>query len=94
VDLGQILVALAVALFAAIPLGLSIWAVLDAARRPQWAWALSGRRQVVWLAAVAFSAFTVLGGVVLAAWYLVRIRPEVAAAEEGRIQRMPPPPPR
>jgi len=86
------LVALAVAAFAAIPLGLSIWALLDAARRPQWAWALSGRRQVVWMAALAFSAFTVLGGVVLAAWYLVRIRPEVAAAEEGRIPEVRPPP--
>jgi len=94
VDVGQILVALAVAAFAAIPLGLSIWALLDAARRPQWAWALSGRRQVVWMAAVAFSAFTVLGGVVLATWYLVRIRPEVAAAEEGRILGVPRPPPR
>jgi len=92
VDVGQILVAVVVAAFAAIPLGLSIWALLDAARRPQWAWALSGRRQVVWMAAVAFSAFTVLGGVVLATWYLVRIRPEVAAAEEGQIPGAPRPP--
>lgn len=82
VDLG---VAIALALFAAIPLSLTIWALLDAARRPQWAWALSGRRQVVWMAVIMFSALTVLGGLVVSTWYLTRIRHEIAGAEQGRL---------
>lgn len=73
------------ATFFAIPLSLTLWALLDAARRPQWAWALSGRRQVVWMAVIMFSAFTVLGGVIISAWYLTRVRHEVAAAEDGRM---------
>jgi hypothetical protein len=85
VDLSELMVAVALALFAAIPLSLTVWALLDAARRPQWAWALTGRRQVVWMAGIMFAALTVLGGMVVSAWYLVRIRHEVEAAEDGRI---------
>lgn len=69
----------------AIPLALTMWALLDAARRPEWAWALAGRRRVVWLAAILFGAMTVLVGLVVATVYLVRVRPEVAAAEDGRV---------
>ena len=68
-----------------IPLALSMWAFLDAARRPQWAWALSGRRQVVWLAVILFSTLTVVGGVAVALWYLAKVRPHIAAAEDGRL---------
>jgi hypothetical protein len=85
VDLSRLAVALVLAVFAAVPLSLTIWALLDAARRPQWAWALSGRRQVVWMAGIMFSALTVLGGMVVSTWYLLRIRHEVEAAEDGRI---------
>lgn len=84
-DLGELAVALALAIAAAVPLSLTVWAVLDAARRPHWAWALAGRRQVVWMAMLMFSALTVAGGMLMSAWYLTRIRHEVAAAEEGQI---------
>jgi hypothetical protein len=69
----------------AVPLMLTVWALLDAARRPEWAWALAGRRRVVWLAAILFGAMTVVVGLVISTIYLVRIRPDVAAAEEGRV---------
>ena len=69
----------------AIPLVLTLWALLDAARRPEWAWALAGRRRVVWMAAILFGAMTVVVGVVVSTAYLVRVRPAIAAAEEGRI---------
>ena len=84
-DLSALALALLVAMVAAFPLSLTVWALLDAARRPEWAWALAGRRQVVWMAAIMFGALTVLGGVLLSTWYLTRVRHEVAAAEEGRI---------
>ncbi len=59
--------------------------MLDAAHRPAWAWALAGRRQVVWLAAILFGVMTLIVGLVVATIYLVRSRPEVAAAEAGRV---------
>ncbi|MEO7572349.1 MAG: hypothetical protein ABIX10_07920 [Acidimicrobiales bacterium] len=82
-DVSELAVAMAVAVVASVPLGVTLWALLDAARRPQWAWALSGRRQVVWMALIMFSALTVIGGLALSSWYLARIRHEIAAAEEG-----------
>ena len=69
----------------ALPLALTAWALLDAARRPEWAWALAGRRRVVWLAAILFGAMTLAIGVVVSSIYLLRVRPEVEAAESGRV---------
>ena len=66
-----------------IPLGITIWAFLDAAKRPGWVWAFSGRRQVVWLCIVAFGVLTVIGGLAISGYYLARVRPELAAIEAG-----------
>jgi hypothetical protein len=85
VDVGALAVAVLLATFAAIPLSLTVWALLDAARRPQWAWALSGRRQVVWMAGIMFAALTVIGGVIVSSWYLTKVRHEIAAAEDGQL---------
>jgi hypothetical protein len=87
VDLWDLAWALVLACVFAFPLALTLWALLDAARRPQWAWALAGRRQVVWMAAILLGTFTVVGGVLLCTWYLVKVRHQIAAAEEGHIER-------
>jgi uncharacterized membrane protein len=85
VDLSELAVALLLTLFAAFPLSLSLWALLDAARRPQWAWAMTDRRQVVWMAAIMFGVLTVVGGLLISAWYLTKVRHQIAAAEDGRL---------
>lgn len=69
--------------FFCIPLALSLWALLDAAKRPAWAWALAERRQAVWIALVLVGILSVIGGLMIASIYLVRIRPDIAAAESG-----------
>jgi hypothetical protein len=68
-----------------IPLALSLWALLDAARRPEWAFALAGRSRVVWVAACGIGILFNLVGLCVSAWYLVRVRPAVAAAESGQV---------
>ena len=78
--------AVVVTAFACLPLGVSMWAFLDAARRPQWAWALTSRRQVVWLVAILVGVLTVVGGLIISLWYLLRVRPDVAAAERGELR--------
>lgn len=82
--LTDVAVAVLVTTFFAIPLGLTLWGIVDVARRPGWAWALADRSQLAWMAALLFGAFTVLGGMTLALWYLAKIRPVIAAAEDGR----------
>jgi len=71
---------------ASIPIGISTWALLDAAKRPEWAWALAGRQRVVWMAAIMFGVLTVLGGLAISVWYLRRVRPVIAAAEDGVVR--------
>jgi hypothetical protein len=82
---GPLAGAVFASLLAAIPLAITLWALLDAARRPEWAWALADRRRVVWIAAILFGGLTVVVGLVVSSIYLVRVRPEVAAAEQGRV---------
>ncbi len=74
-----------VVLVCSVPLLLTAWALLDAARRPEWAWALAGRRRVVWLAAILFGALVLVVGLVVSIAYLVWVRPEIADAESGRV---------
>lgn len=73
---------------AAIPLGISLWALLDAARRPPWAWSLAGKSQVGWLGAIALGVFLLVLGLAISLWYLVLIRPVVAAIESGDLDRL------
>lgn len=82
-DWGDVAWAALLALLASGPLAVSVWALLDAARRPGWAWALTERRQAVWMAAIMFGTFTLVGGLAISAWYLTKIRPQIAAAEFG-----------
>lgn len=81
---GRLLGEIIAITIAAIPLGLSVWALLDCARRPAWAWALSGRNRAGWMAAILLGILSVVGGMVVACWYLLRVRPAVAGAEDGR----------
>jgi hypothetical protein len=73
------------AAFFCLPLAISAWAFLDAARRPSWAWSLAGRSQVAWMVSVGLGVLTVIGGLAVSGWYLAVIRPEIAAAEEGQV---------
>ncbi len=82
---GSVGRALVLACLAAIPLGVSVWALLDVARRPRWAWALAERRQVVWLAAISLGVLSVVGGLLVSGWYLLRVRPVIADAEAGHL---------
>ena len=69
----------------AVPLTVSVLALLDAARRPAWAWALADRSQVSWMAAILFGTILVPLGLVVSSIYLSRVRPHLAAVEAGRI---------
>ena len=84
--LGRLVWAVLVTSFFCLPLAISLWAFLDAARRPQWAWALSPARQVVWMVAIPLGVLTVVGGLLISLWYLLRIRPMVAATERGELR--------
>ena len=83
--LGHLLWTILVTAVLCIPLAISLWALLDAARRPAWAWSLADRNQALWMAMILLGFCTVVGGLLISGIYLVRTRPRIAAAEEGRI---------
>jgi hypothetical protein len=68
-----------------IPIALSVWAMLDAARRPEWAFSFVNRSRTAWVAACAVGILFCVPGVVIALWYLLRVRPQVAGVEAGRL---------
>ncbi len=83
--MSDLATAAAFVLACAAPLLLTLWALLDAARRPEWVWALAGRRRVAWLAAILFGAMTLVVGLAVSLAYLLRVRPDLAATETGQI---------
>jgi hypothetical protein len=86
VSVGSLFRTIVVIAFSALPLGLTVWALLDCTRRPAWAWGLSGHDRVPWLTAILLGILCVPVGMGISAWYLVRVRPDVGAAEEGRLR--------
>jgi uncharacterized membrane protein len=84
--LVDVLGTLGVLMVVSIPLGLSCWALLDAARRPSWVWAFAERRRLVWLTLIFAGTFTLAAGVVISGYYLLRIRRHLAAIEAGKLE--------
>ena len=84
---GELFRAIALTVVFSVPIAISLWALLDCAHRPGWAWALADRRQAVWMAAILVGFLTVVGGVAISGWYLLRVRPVIRDAENGRFPR-------
>jgi hypothetical protein len=68
-----------------LPLALSLWALLDCAKRPSWAWAMTTRSQQVWMYSILCGILVLPVGIAVSSFYLLRVRPEVAGVEEGRL---------
>ena len=62
-----------------------MWAMLDAAHRPEWAFAFAGRSRTLWVAVTAAGILVCAVGLVVSLYYLVKVRPEIAAVEAGRL---------
>lgn len=84
---GDLVGTIALLCLLALPLALSVGALLDAARRPEWVWALAGRARLVWMMLILFGAVVLPVGLVVSSWYLLRVRPELRDAEQGRLRR-------
>ena len=84
--MGDLLITVGTILVLSVPLVLSVWALLDAARRPRWVWAFAERNQVGWMVAILLGGFLLVAGLAVSLWYLRRVRPTLAAVEAGRLQ--------
>ena len=68
-------------------LGVWLWGLIDAAQRPDWAYAATGSSKTVWIVLIA-----VLGAIP-AGIYLLAIRPNVQMAQDAGVWHAPMPPP-
>jgi hypothetical protein len=66
-----------------VPLALNIWAIIDAAGRPDWAWERSGQNKTLWIVLIAIGLVFCALGLVMSIVYFVVIRPQVVRAEFG-----------
>jgi hypothetical protein len=68
---------LLILLVALVSLIVPIWAIVDAARRPETQWAAAGQNRTRWLVFLTLGALLPVVGVVLLIVYLVSIRPQL-----------------
>ena len=87
-DVGLILWTAVLISIAAIPLVLIMLAFLHAARTPQWVWAFTDRTQVVWMVLLLAGIALLPVGLPLAAWYWLRVRPDLVAVEHGDLDHL------
>jgi hypothetical protein len=83
--LGHLLATIAKTAVLCIPLGLSLWALLDCAHRSAWIWALGNRSQQVWMASILCGVLVLPVGLAISGYYLVRVRADLVAIEAGEI---------
>jgi hypothetical protein len=83
--LVDVIKTLGILIFLSLPLAISAWAFLDAARRPNWVWAFAERRRVVWMTLIFGGLISVILGLAISGYYLLRIRRQLAAIEAGKL---------
>lgn len=59
-----------------VPFALTVWGIVDAASRPDWAWQRSGQSKALWVVLQVVGLFVCLGWI-LSIVYLTAIRPQV-----------------
>jgi len=78
-------------LIAAVLLGPIIWGLVDVIRRPSSTFRAAGRTRGIWIGLLLVALIAPpLVGTGIGIWYLVAVRPKVAAAADGRPSTTPP----
>lgn len=65
------------------PIIVTTIALLDAAKRPEWAWVMSNRRRILWLGILIAGVITYFPGPLVAAAYWLTARRDVRSIERG-----------
>ncbi len=84
-ELIPLVIARFVVLVAVAGLIVVVWALIDAVRRPSWAWTEANQQPIVWIAAI------LLGGILGGALYLIIAKPKLDAAVAAGPPTMAPP---
>ena len=74
---------LVILLVALVPVGVTVFAIVDGAGRPEWAWQRAGQSKAVWIALEAVGIFVCFLGLIMSIIYLATIRPKLVLAQQG-----------
>lgn len=85
----ELLILLAVVPALMVSVALPLWAIVDAATRPDWAWTAAGQSKVLWIILPIVGSLSCVGWI-LAIVYLAVIRPGVVRAEAQGQSQVPP----
>ncbi len=67
----------------AVPFGILVWGIVDAASHPRWAWEAAGRSKTTWIVLQSVGILFCWLGMILAVVYLASVRDRVRAAERA-----------
>jgi hypothetical protein len=84
----EVLVVLGVIVGLVLGLALPIWAIVDAAGRPDAVWLAAGQNKVLWIVLIAVLTLACGAGWIVALVYLFAIRPKLVAAQGGGYGRI------
>jgi hypothetical protein len=64
-----------------VPVGVTVFAIVDGAGRPEYAWQQAGQSKAVWVALEAVGIFICFLGVIMSIIYFATIRPKLVLAQ-------------
>ncbi len=74
---------LVILLVALVPVGVTVFAIVDGAGRPEWAWQRAGQSKAVWIALEAVGIFACFLGLIMSIIYFATVRPKLVLAQQG-----------
>jgi len=81
----DVLWAVVLAVWFALPAIVSLLTLLDAARRPAWVWAFAGRDRAYWIGMAGLGVMFCVVGVVVAVLWWGKVRRQLGDIEAGRL---------
>jgi hypothetical protein len=79
----EILVLLGLVVAGVLSIALPIWAIVDAARRPDEVWTAAGQNKTLWIVLLAVFTVTCGAGWIVAIIYVASVRPKLMAPPYG-----------
>jgi hypothetical protein len=66
-----------------VPVGVTVFAIVDGVGQPEWAWQQTGQSKAVWIALEAVGIFVCFLGLIMSIIYFATVRPKLVLAQQG-----------
>jgi len=66
-----------------VPVGVTVFAIIDGVGQPEWAWQQTGQSKALWIALQAAGIFVFPLDVIMSIIYFATVRPKLVLAQQG-----------